>query len=107
MNMFIVAESPYNDPFELPSMAITSTNNYTQYCYEESSDYSDICLVESDKLLKDRVFTIQLYCVVDCKFEFTAYLNSVVEVRLGKKVDMRAFDDLGLAQGLSIHIPED
>ena len=35
--MYVLAESPFNDPFEEPYLTIKSDNDYRQECFEESN----------------------------------------------------------------------
>ena len=81
-NFYIEAESPFNDPYEEAIMTITSSDDYQQFCYEESNDYTGICFIDHQDLKKDREFILDIYCIVDCSLKLSGYYNQIYEISL-------------------------
>lgn len=42
-----------------------------------------ICQIDAEELTQGRVFSIELYCEVDCDLKVAAYISSVYQLNLG------------------------
>ena len=104
----MTAESPFNDPYEMPGVKVESEDgDYSLACFDDASDYTEICAIPNKELIKDRKFTVTVECIVKCTIEISAYLNKVVKLQLNDRVMISAMGDFGLANALEIAIPED
>lgn len=104
-SLFITAQSPYNDPFEEPTIYVTSDKNFQQACHEEASDFIGICQIQGENLKEGRVFSIQLYCEVDCELKVTAYISSVYQLNLGDSNWLKNYEKTALVLGFEVEIP--
>lgn len=88
--MFIEAITPFNDPFEQPYITITTSEGFNKVCSDEEASFNGVCEIGNYELTDGKVFTLDIYCLVDCQFTITAYLSPIFSMPIGLKYELSA-----------------
>ena len=91
----------------MPYMKINSKDGlYTQQCFQEGNDYSDICEIPNGQLQPKRKFFIDVMCIVSCSLEIGAYFNTNIRIYFNKDYQINSLEELGVSQVVTLIVPD-
>lgn len=92
----------------MPFMNISAGDgDFSQACFQENNDYSDICEITNDRLSSKQKIYIDVSCMVECTFEIFTYLDQNIQMQLSKKYQITSSKEIASSQTLSFKVPEE